>query len=497
VLASLLLGSGVFVGLVLSQGLPAALNAQVAEPLSSADRQKLYAQLDEEVAALEKHGSILKKVYKLSSPFVVHIEAKKSPGRTGERSRLVEEAGSGTLIEHRGKPFVLTNRHVIKDAENERITIHLDDGREFHPTRVVTDPDTDIAVMFISASDLTFARLGDSNTVEIGDFVLAVGSPFGLSRSLTYGIISAKGRRDLELGGDEVRYQDFLQTDAAINPGNSGGPLLNLRGEVIGMNTAIASASGGNEGIGFSIPINMAMIIARQLIDHGEVSRAFLGVNLDSKFGPAMAAQLGLPRLQGARVTGVTPNSPAAVADLRANDVVLEFDGIPVEDDVHLVNIVSLTPVDRKVPVVIFRDRKTMRIEVKVGDRRQFSPRSSAEPPEAPRFGQSSDTRLPENVVELGLTATDIDADLARRLKISRSVRGVLVTEVEPRGPCAGQIERGEVIDQIDRQPIRNLSDLRRVLDTTESDSVRLHILPAMPGRSPRTVVIQPDFDLP
>src|SRR5262249_36577839 len=154
-------------------------------------------------------------------------------------------------------------------------------------------------------ADVVPARLGDSNQLEIGDYVVAVGSPFGLSQSVTSGIVSAKGRRDLDLGDEGGRFQDFLQTDAAINPGNSGGPLINLKGEVIGINTAIASNSGGSEGIGFTIPVNMAMVIVRQLIDHGSVTRAFLGVNLDSKFNASIAARLGMPQPRGARITGI------------------------------------------------------------------------------------------------------------------------------------------------------------------------------------------------
>jgi len=171
---------------------------------------------------------------------------------------------------------------------------------------------------------------------------------------------------------DSVEFQDFLQTDAAINPGNSGGPLVGLRGEVIGINTAIASNSGGNEGIGFAIPINMFMTVGRQLIEKGKMSRAFLGVNLNSKFGPAMAAELGLPRRVGAHVTGVTPDSPAEAAKLQIGDVILEFDHTPVENDAHLVNLVGLTEIGKQVPVVIFRDRKPQTVTVQVGDRDQF-----------------------------------------------------------------------------------------------------------------------------
>jgi serine protease Do len=243
-----------------------------------------------------------------------------------------------------------------------------------HPTEVRLDADTDVAVMFVDAPDLVPARLGNSDSVEIGDFALAVGSPFGLMRSVTYGIISAKGRRDLKLGDDGVRFQDFMQTDAAINPGNSGGPLINLRGEVIGINTAIASNSGGSEGIGFSIPINMFMHVARQLTEKGAFARAFLGVKLDATFGSAMAAELGLPRPIGARITTIIPDSPAAAGDLRGGDVVLEFNHVAVEDDNHLVNLVNFTEIGKKVPLVVFRDRQAVHLEVAVGDSSRFPP---------------------------------------------------------------------------------------------------------------------------
>jgi serine protease Do len=225
---------------------------------------------------------------------------------------------------------------------------------------------------------LLASRIGNSNDVEIGDFVLAVGSPFGLSHSVSYGIVSAKGRWDLALGQGTVRFQDFFQTDAAINPGNSGGPLLNLRGEVIGINTAIASNSGGNEGIGFSIPIILAVNVARQLIEDGAVATAYLGVRLDDRFAEKlaqdtnMAKRLGLPRVQGAFVKAVTPGSPAAEARLQPGDVVMEFNGHRVEDDDHLINLVSLTPLNEVVSLNIVRQRKTYLVHVRVGRRRDF-----------------------------------------------------------------------------------------------------------------------------
>lgn len=337
-----------------------------------ADRDRLYAELAADVAELEQRGSILKRVVKLATPAVVHIEAKRDNENLKPARADAEEAGSGVIIERRGKRFVLTNRHVIKYSTLSGINIKLSDGRIVHPKQVWSDPGTDVAIMAIASESISPARIGDSSRLEIGDFVLAVGSPFGLSHSVTYGIISAKGRRDLRLGDDGVQYQDFLQTDAAINPGNSGGPLLNLRGEVIGLNTAIASATGANEGIGFAIPINMVMVIADQLIERGTVVRAFLGVRLDSSFGPAEAAQLGLARPEGARVTGITRSSPAELARIQVGDVILEFDGTRIEDDMHLINLVSLTPVHKEVEVHLLREGRPVGLRVRVANKAQI-----------------------------------------------------------------------------------------------------------------------------
>lgn len=348
-----------------------AQDSALDEGYSPEQRDQLYASLEREVAELERQGNILKTVVKLVSPTVVHIKAEKSE-TTGRRRDTIEEAGSGVVVQFSENFYVLTNRHVIKDARRQDIQISLDDGREITPTRIWADAGTDVAVMAISAPELVAARLGDSSRIEIGDFVLAVGSPFGLSHSVTYGIISAKGRRDLELG-DDVELQDFLQTDAAINPGNSGGPLINLRGEVIGINTAIASNSGGNEGIGFSIPINAASYIARQLIERGRVDRAFLGVTLDSKFNTTAAVKLGLPRRLGARITAITAGAPAEAASLQIGDVVLRFNGIRVDNDSHLIYLVNLTEVGKQVPIVIFRDGKMLHLTVKVGNKTDFN----------------------------------------------------------------------------------------------------------------------------
>jgi len=317
--------------------------------------------------------SVVKNVVKLVRPTVVHIEAKKPQTQSlssseNKQSSYIEEAGSGIVLRHGQRDFIVTNYHVIENSSASDIRIEAD-GKWFLPTRIVHDRETDLSVMFVDRDDLVPAQLGDSNTVDIGDFVVAIGSPFGLSHSVSYGIVSAMGRRDLELGPQGVRFQNFIQTDAAINPGNSGGPLINLQGQVIGINTAIASNSGGSDGIGFSIPMNMVTRIVADLIEHGEVKRGFLGVSLDARFTPRKAISMGLERTHGARVSAITPNSPADRADLQIGDIVLEFDGRKVSNDSHLVTEVSLTPIGTEIELKVFRKGGIKKVQVKVGDR--------------------------------------------------------------------------------------------------------------------------------
>ncbi len=354
----------------------AMLTSQVARAQDEEDaerieatREKLYQSLAREVTTLERQSNALKTVVKLVRPTVVHIEAQKTETAALHygRKSLVEEAGSGCIVKINSADYILTNRHVIKAAKPANITILLADGRQIHPIRVWDDPETDIAVMSVNAPGLIAGRLGNSDEIEIGDFVLAVGSPFGLSHSITFGIVSATGRRDLDLAEGTIKFKEFIQTDAAINPGNSGGPLINLRGELVGMNTAIASNSGGNEGIGFSIPINMVMFVARQLVEHNGVTRGYLGVTLDRSFDPAKAQSVGLSRPRGARITNIVADSPAANAGLLKGDIVLQYDGVRIDNDLHLINLVGLTEVGREVPLVIFRDQKVAKLAVRLG----------------------------------------------------------------------------------------------------------------------------------
>ena len=430
---------------------------------------------------LQAGSEMLAKIAKLTLDSVVHIQSER---RTAKRG-VVEETGSGVLVEServRGL-YVVTNRHVVDGASLENVSISLSDGRVLHPEQIWSDKATDVAVLKINASHVQPARWGDSGTVEIGHMVLAMGSPFGLSQSLTYGIISAKGRRSLKLGeGSEVFNQDFLQTDAAINPGNSGGPLMNLQGQIIGINTAIATNSGGNEGIGFSIPSNLVRKVMNELLSKGKVTRAYLGVKLDSDFNPATVQRLKLQRVRGARVVEVYKDTPASRSGLKFDDVVVTYDGIEVQDENHLINLVSLTDVDRKVKVVIYRDAKYMTIEVSVGDRTELDARAQSDPYK-PGEGIRMET--------IGLTVHPLDQQLAGALGFQKTARGVLVLGVDKDSPLSGDIQSYDLIEEVARRPIQSIDDLQNILKSSEGDdSVPLKVRRQKNGRPENKIVI-------
>ncbi|MCA9135934.1 MAG: trypsin-like peptidase domain-containing protein [Planctomycetales bacterium] len=330
-------------------------------------REALFRELADEFNAFDRLGNLVRKVSQLVKPSVIHIEAHKSETKGGQYESY-DEAGSGVVVETADGLWILTNRHVILGSQPAEILLRSSDGHQYHPTRILSDESTDVAVMKVPELRLPPARTGNSDQVNIGDFTIAIGSPFGLSHSVTFGILSAKGRSDLSLGDQKIDLQDFFQTDAAINPGNSGGPLLNLRGEVIGLNTAIASSSGGSEGIGFAIPINMVVKVADELIRHGRLRRGYLGVTLEPEFtasdlGPLRAVVSG-----GAKVKVVRRGSPAAKANLQRGDIIVEFNGSSVSNDDHLVTQVGLTPIGSVVPMIIYRDGKRYRTEVQLTD---------------------------------------------------------------------------------------------------------------------------------
>jgi len=363
-----------------------ALSNQGLEQASElSNRQQEYELLASQMRPWEEQNRLLRKAVRLVSPTVVHIEATKEEPvqevsldsrleKSKVRTKRVEEAGAGVVIDVQGRHYVLTNRHVIQSAQIPDIRVETYDGVPLQIVKITEDPSTDLAVIDVGRSDLAACRLGDSRTLEVGEHVFAVGSPFGLNHSVSLGIVSAKGRRNLELGNKSIVYQDFIQTDAAINPGNSGGPLMNLRGEVVGINTAIASNSGVNEGIGFAIPIQLAMAVATQLIEKGELQRSYLGVSVERAFhvdpqsglqnSSLQSNRLQSYRAQGALVKVVKPNSPAETAGLRYGDIILEFDGVAVENDEHLVQMVGLTASGRSVELEVLRERTRVRLKV-------------------------------------------------------------------------------------------------------------------------------------
>jgi S1-C subfamily serine protease len=263
--------------------------------------------------------------------------------------------------------LVLTNNHVVSQAPPQQISVSLSDNRILRPVQVLADPESDIAVLRLDLDDGVAAELGDSDRVRVGHWVLAFGSPFGLNQTVTHGIISARERGQISLG-NTIRIKDFLQTDAAINPGSSGGPLADLNGRVIGINTAIASNSGSNTGVAFSIPINLAKDIVQQLLERGAVSRGYLGLQVGGALDVAEAERLGLTRLQGAIVERVYEQSPALAAGLKSGDVILEVDQAVIRNENHFINLISGITPGKRVRMTVWRNRQAIYLEAVIGD---------------------------------------------------------------------------------------------------------------------------------
>jgi len=312
-------------------------------------------------------GERFEAVIRQMAPSVVSVEAIKppAPGKT----KPVEESGSGVILRLDGVPgiVVITNNHVVSGARADQITIHLADDKIYRPSKVWADPESDIAALKLEADGIIPAAMSDSDRVREGNWVLAFGSPFGLNRTVTHGIISARDRGQVSLGST-IRIKDFLQTDAAINPGSSGGPLVNLDGEVIGINTAIASHSGSNSGVAFAIPINLVKRVVRQLVDKGSVARGYLGVHLAQTLEASDAIKLGLDRARGALVESVYPETPAAAAGLKGSDVILQVDGVAIRNENHLINLIASLPIGQRVKLQVWRDKRAEMIDATVGD---------------------------------------------------------------------------------------------------------------------------------
>jgi serine protease Do len=365
-------------------------------------------------------------------------------GDIPQRDYVQRSLGSGFIIDQEG--HIITNNHVIEGASE--IKVRLSDEKEFPAEIVGRDPKTDIALIKIKgAKDLPVVELGDSDKLEIGEWVMAIGNPFGLAHTVTVGIVSAKGR---VIGSGP--YDDFIQTDASINPGNSGGPLFNIRGEVVGINTAIV-ASG--QGIGFAIPINMAKEIIPQLKKKGKVTRGGIGVYVQ-KLTPELAQSFGLEKSKGALVAEVLPGSAAEQAGIRRGDVIVKFNGKDIDEMNELPKIVAATPVGKEVEVVVIREGKPVTLKIKVGELKEEAPPIAIE----------------KTQFDLGMSVQEITPELARQLRL-RELGGVIVSEVEPGGLAdeAG-IRRGDIIREINGRPISKLSDYQAVLSKIKKGDI-------------------------
>jgi serine protease Do len=377
-----------------------------------------------------------------------------------ERETRQSSLGSGVIIDPEG--YILTNNHVVENADEIRVSLDDKDaqGRNGLEAKVVgRDPKTDVALIKITAKHpLVAAALGDSGALQVGDWVIAIGNPFGLGHTVTVGVVSAKGRT---LGGN---YDDFIQTDASINPGNSGGPLLNLRGEVIGINTAIASRTGQSAGIGFAVPVNLAKEILPQLKSTGRVVRGQLGVSIQTQWNEALARQFGVDH--GAVVADVTKGSAAEKAGIKRGDVIVEYDGKPLREGSDLPRLVAVTKPGVDVKVKLVRDKKEKVVTVRVAEMKDLESQE----------GEESEDR-DEDSVELGLSVSDLDSQTARQLRLE-SDEGVLITRVKVNSAAeeAG-LARGDVILEINREPVKSVSDYRDRIDDAKPGDTLLFLV--------------------
>ncbi|MDA8340422.1 MAG: DegQ family serine endoprotease, partial [Nitrospiraceae bacterium] len=423
---------------------------------------------------MEETSRAFSEIVRAVSPAVVNISSTKVikkqptpfdeffdflyPFPDGRGKRWKEQSlGSGVIVSPDG--YIVTNNHVVEQADE--IKVILIDKKSFKAKVVGSDPKTDIAIIKIDAKGLPVLPWGDSERLQVGEFVLAIGNPFGLSHTVTMGIISAVGRADVGI----TDYENFIQTDAAINPGNSGGPLVNIKGELIGINTAIFSKTGGYQGIGFTVPSNMVRIVMDQLIKQGKVTRGWLGITIQ-ELTPEIAQKFGLKQSEGALVSDVAKGSPAHRAGMARGDIILEFNGKKVRDVATLRNMVAQSKVGSQVEIkVLRRDREItlkaniMELPTEMGD---VVPSSS-------NSMDMSDSALS------GITVMDINAAIAKQLGIDRDEKGVVIVKVE-HGSSAEDagLRKGDVVQEIDRQRINGLNDFNKATSKIRTEDTVL-----------------------
>ncbi|RMG69827.1 MAG: DegQ family serine endoprotease, partial [Nitrospirae bacterium] len=378
----------------------------------------------------------------------------RGPGRFREQS-----LGSGVIVSDDG--YIITNNHVVEQAEEIRVT--LIDRRSFKAKIIGVDPKTDLALIKIDETGLPTIPWGNSEELRVGEFVLAIGNPFGLSHTVTMGIVSAVGRANVGIAD----YEDFIQTDAAINPGNSGGPLVNTRGELVGINTAIFSRSGGYQGIGFAVPSNMVRMVMEQLRKKGRVIRGWLGVTIQ-ELTPELASEFGIKRAEGALVSDVLKGSPADRAGIRRGDVIIRFDNHDVKNVSMLRNLVAQSPIGSEKTIEIIRKRRLKKLTIRVA--------------ELPReFNDLSNEVLTESLGDnplYGVTVTDITPAIARQIGVSVKEKGVVVVDVAVDSPAreAG-LKKGDIIQEVDSRTIKDYDEWKDALSSIEKKDTVLILI--------------------
>jgi serine protease Do len=449
---------------------------------------------DDNIALLDRSAKAFASVVKQAGPAVVHVRVEKSVKGRGQEFDFMNDpfferffgpqfrhprqgeprefkqqgAGSGFIISPEG--LILTNNHVVGEADT--ITVRLADEREFKAKVIGTDPQSDVALIKIEAQNLPVLKLGDSDRLEVGEWVIAIGSPFELNQTVTVGVVSAQGRNRIGIND----YENFIQTDAAINPGNSGGPLLNIYGEAIGMNTAIFSRSGGYMGIGFAIPINMAKAIQQQLEKQGKVTRGWLGVVIQD-VDEELAKSFGLEKARGALISEIAEKSPAAESGLQKGDVIIQLDGAEVNNVSELRNKVALIAPGTKIDLLVIRDGQKKTVKIAIGEQ----PAEMAQP---------AGSNGGESLQNLGLTLQNLTEELASQFGYSPE-QGVLIVEVEPGSPAERTgLKPGQLIEEVNKQRVRNLKDLRKVLEKIKPDDKVLLFVRA--GEHSQYVVLMP-----
>ena len=429
---------------------PAAIDRNASSPVS-------YAPVVKKTAASVVYVFSTKKVRQpdmsqyFQDPMFRRFFGLPDPGQAQPREQVQHSLGSGVIVAADG--YVLTNNHVIDGADEVKVAFG-EPRKEYKATVVGRDAKADIAVLKIDATGLPAATLGDSDQLEVGDTVLAIGNPFGIGLTVTHGIVSAVGRGNLGIED----YENFIQTDAPINPGNSGGALLDSKGRVVGINTAIISRSGGFNGVGFAIPINAARAIAEQLVATGRVARGFMGVNTQS-LSPELAAEFSVK--QGALITDVTPDSPADKAGFKSGDIITKLNGAPIEDPRHLqLAVIQLAP-DTEVTVEYVRDGKTLSTKFKLG--------------ELPSQTIASGNHAAGNNegVLNGVTVSDITPEIRAQLQLPSDLQGALITNVDPESASAeAGLQEGDIVLSLNRQPVNNANEAVRLSEEIKGPKV-------------------------